>query len=143
LDVVDEGLDTNGRICSSVLSWSAWLAGQTGGARLRLETGGGILDVGFARLGKTGGEMRGTGNFADINTGFAYVRDRIERELANAGLLTPNKLYAAYYGGSTSWSCGGGAWPPLLLGRVAAMYVKGTPTGFPGCESTPWGGGGL
>jgi hypothetical protein len=35
----------------------------------------------------------------------------IERELANLAMIAPNKAYAVYYEGSSTWACGAGAWP--------------------------------
>jgi hypothetical protein len=64
-----------------------------------------------------------------------YVRDAIEEELGAAGAIAPDKLYAVYYDGSSTWSCGGGAWPPALVGRVAALYLQGAPPGAPTCDT--------
>lgn len=125
-DGVDERLDTTGALARSVGAWNAWLASQTSGRRLRLDTFAGALDVGFHRLGRTDADLRARG---------AFVRDEIERDLAAAGQLTANKIYAVYYGGGSTWACGGGAWPPTLPGQVAAMYLKGTPPGATPCAS--------
>ncbi len=135
----DEALDTNDRICDSVRSWTTWLHGQTDGRQLRLDTAGGALDIGFVRLSRTDAQMHGTAAIADVETGFAYVRDRIEQELLLAGQLAPNKIYAVYYGGSSEYACGGGAYPPLIVDQVAAMYLGGQIPGFPACTSVPWG----
>jgi hypothetical protein len=137
-DGADDLIDVDGRICRSLQAGSAWLAAQTDGARLRLDTRAGMLDIGFARLGKTDAEMRGTGG-ATVDDGHAYLRDRIERELARAGPLHPHKLYAVYYGGTSPFSCGGGAWPPGLPGQVAALYLGGEPPGASPCRSNPVG----
>jgi hypothetical protein len=48
-------------------------------------------------------------------------------------------MYAVYYDGSSIYSCGGGAWPPALIGNVAAMYLRGTPPGARPCASNPIG----
>jgi hypothetical protein len=138
-DGADEALDVDGTLCASVLAWNGWLSAQTGGAALRLDTAAGELDIGFVRLELTDDVMRGTTAEASIETGVAYVRDRIERELTAAGHIDPNKLYAAYYGGTSEYSCGGGAWPPTLVGRVGAMYLGGQPPGASRCDSLPWG----
>ena len=127
-DAVDERLDTSGALALSVGAWNTWLAAQTDGRRLRLDTFAGALDVGFHRLGRTDADLRSRG---------AFVRDEIERELGAAGLLATSKLYAVYYGGGSTWACGGGAWPPTLPGQVAAMYLKGTPPGAAPCASNP------
>jgi hypothetical protein len=137
-DGEDEELDENGRICAAVQSINAWFTAQTGGTAWRFDTLGGRLDLGFVRLEKSDAIMRGTGGDT-IETGFAYLRDRIERELRVMSLLRPGKLYAVYYGGSSPWSCGGGAWPPRLTGVVAALYLQGEPAGARPCRSNPVG----
>ncbi|MBX7079925.1 MAG: hypothetical protein K1X88_12095 [Nannocystaceae bacterium] len=135
----DDGYDTDDTICNSVRSWSAWLAEQSDGRALRLDTAGGALDVGFVRLTVDDATMHGSEDAANVDTGFAYVRDRIERELLLAGQLQPHKLYAVYYGGTSEYACGGGAYPPLLIGQVAAMYLGGQIPGYPACDEQPWG----
>ena len=47
--------------------------------------------------------------------------------MGRAGLIRTNKVYAVYYDGGSMWACGAAAWPPLVPGKVAAMYLKGTP----------------
>lgn len=138
-DGTDEGLDTDGTICSSVLSWWQWLEGEADGRTLRLDTADGVLDIGFVRLPLTDAQLHGTAAIADIDTGFAYVRDRIERELRTLGVLEAHKLYAVYYGGTSEYACGGGAHPPELVGQVGAMYLGGQIPGFAACSDAPWG----
>jgi hypothetical protein len=137
-DGTDEQLDTDGRICRSLQAAMHWMVAQTRGSRLRFDTAGGAVDVGFVRLARTDAEMRGSGG-TSIEDGYAYLRDRIERELARMELLQPKKLYAVYYGGGSPFSCGGGAWPPALPGRVAALYLGGEPPGAPPCRGNPVG----
>jgi len=126
-DGEDRGLDTSGALASSVAAFQTWLAGETGGLSFRLDTFSAELDVTFVRLERTDAELAARG---------AYVRDEIEAELASRGLLGAGKVYAVYYDGSSTWSCGGGAWPPRLPGRVAAMYLKGAPPGA-ACAANP------
>lgn len=116
----DRGLDTNGTLQNTVASWQAWLSGQTGGRILRLDTHQGALDVTFIRLARSNATMTGYG---------AYVRDTIEKDLTVLGLVVAPKIYAVYYDGGSTHACGGGAWPPALPGRVAALYLHGTPPG--------------
>jgi hypothetical protein len=132
-DGADRALDTNGVLAASVDSWEAWFAGQTGGERLRLDTFGGALDVTFVRLGETDAELARQG---------AFLRDAIERELGAAGFLRADKVYAVYYDGSSPFACGGGAWPPTLPGRVAALYLHGAPPGAPPCDTNRFAGPG-
>ena len=131
--------DTSGILCNSVRGIATWFEGQAGAA-LRLDTAGGLLDIGFVRLGKTDAQMRGTdATNLSIDTGIAFVRERIERELRAAGMIAANKLYAVYYEGTSSYACGGGAYPPLIVGRVGAMYLR-APSGASTCADVrPWG----
>ena len=127
-DGTDRGLDTNGTIESSVQAWNSWLASQTGGrGGLRLDTYGGALDVSFFRDPSTDAEIAAQG---------AYVRDFLQSDLNYAGFFAPDKIYAVYYDGSSTYSCGGGAYPPLLPGDVAAMYLHGRPPGAIPCDQT-------
>ena len=129
-DGPDEQLDTNGRIGTSAGAWNGWLSQQTGGRRLRIDAFEGLPDIGFHRMSRTDAQLRATG---------AFIRDEIERELRAAGLVREHKVYAVYYGGSSSVSCGAGAWPPALVGNVAAMYLKGEPPGAPPCVTNVLG----
>lgn len=129
-DGVDEALDTNGRIRDSISAMQAWLGLQTGGRILRVDTFGGSPDITFVRLSATDSSIAASG---------AYVRDRIESDLRAAGFNAPGKIYAVYYGGGSTYACGGGAWPPSLPGIVAAMYLKGTPPGAIPCADNPIG----
>jgi hypothetical protein len=124
-DGEDQRLDVNGALARSVASFQKWLAGQTGGRRLRMDTYGGRLEVTFARIGRSTLELAGYGTL---------IRDQIELELAKGGFDRPNKLYLVYYGGSALGTCGGGAWPPKLPGRVAAVYRFGISAGAPPCN---------
>ena len=136
-DGLDQGLDTTGALESTVGSFQLWLASKAGGRRLHLDVQrDGALDVTFVRLSRTDAQIAAFGLFQ---------RDSIERELARAGLIRANKLYAVYYDGGSTTACGGAAWPPSVAGQSAAMYLKGsagsvscvrplaaTPTAFPG-----------
>jgi hypothetical protein len=128
-DGADRLLDVNGTLANTIGSWQTWFAGQTGGRRFRLDTFGGALDVSFVRLTRTDAVMKSYG---------AFVRDTIERELTTRGFTVATKVYAVYYDGGSTWACGGGAWPPGLPGRVAVMYLQGTPAGAPGCNTNPF-----
>ncbi|MEM6992538.1 MAG: hypothetical protein AAF721_18635 [Myxococcota bacterium] len=120
----DRGLDTNGTLAASVEVWNAWLADRAGGDGLRIDTCGGDVDVTFFVLDRTDAEVAAEG---------AYVREEIEAGLEAAGRIEPHKLYAVYYDGSSTYACGGGAFPPALVGRVGALYLRGTPPGAPRC----------
>jgi hypothetical protein len=119
-DGVDLGHDTTGALARSVGSFQGWLASKAGGRRLRLDTRDGELDVTFVRLARTDAAMAAYDPF---------VRDSLERELGRRGLIRAGKVYAVYYDGGSTYACGGAAWPPTVPGRVAAMFLKGTPPG--------------
>ncbi|MEP6780326.1 MAG: hypothetical protein ABJC26_10580 [Gemmatimonadaceae bacterium] len=126
-DGVDRGLDTLGVLQRSVSSWQRWLSAQTTGRVLRLDTFGGGLDVQYVRLPRTDAVYRAFG---------ALIRDSIEKDLAAAGVSTnTQKLYLMYYDGGHIDRCGSAAYPPLLPGRVAAIYLQGTITGGPNCNT--------
>ncbi len=115
-DGIDQHLDTDGTLAKSVESFEQWLAAQTGGPRLRLDTYQGMIDITFYPLPRTN---------ADIADHGAYVRDEVQADLQRAGFDASNKLYAVYYDGASTYACGGGAWPPTLTGNVAALYLQG------------------
>lgn len=129
-DGADEQLDTTGRIANAVSAMQSWLRLQTGGRTLRVDTFGGAPDVTFFRVPQTDAVIAASG---------AYVRDRIEAELKSAGRVRPDRIYAVYYGGSSTYACGGGAWPPALPGVVAAQYLKGVVPGATPCAANPVG----
>jgi hypothetical protein len=116
-DGADRELDVDGTVAASVANWQRWFESQTLGGGLRLDTSAGELDVTFVRLGLTDAALAGRGIF---------LRDAIEQELRAAGLIRAGKIYAAYYDGSSTAACGGGAWPPTLPGSVGAVYMRAT-----------------
>ena len=128
-DGVDKSLDTDGTIATSMKATQRWLSSQVS-QHLRLDTFDGDLDVTFFRLDLTDEEVAAMG---------PHVRDQIELELSQAGRLAPDKIYAVYYGGKSTFACGGGAWPPDLPGVVAAQYLNGEPPGAPPCNTNPPG----
>src|SRR3989440_2669058 len=104
-DVSDRELDTGGEVGASVESWQRWLRGQTGGRGIRLDTYQGRLDVTFFRLAATSAATA----LLPIAT--------IGSELSAAGFSSPDKIYAVYYDGASTASCGngGGAYPSVYL----------------------------
>jgi hypothetical protein len=140
-DAIDHQRDTNDQICNSVRGVATWFHAQTN-VDLRFDTSNDRIDVGFVRLTKTDAQMRGTDpNNTSIDTGTAFVRERIERELVAMNAIASNKLYAVFYEGSSVYACGGGAYPPLIKARVGAVYLQGMPPGVtkPCGDSFPWG----
>jgi hypothetical protein len=128
-DGVDRQLDLNGTLANEVAVWQAWLATQTGGRRLRIDTFQGAPDITFTRLTRSSATIRSFG---------AFVRDTLEKDLRAMGFAAANKIYAAYYDGGSATACGGGAWPPQLPGTVAALYLQGTPPGATPCNANPF-----
>lgn len=90
-DQPDQQLDTNGTIANSVAAWQTWLAGQTDGRTLRVDSYMGVADISFLRLSKTDAEMAALGRTGIM----APVRDAI----VDAGLYQNGKIYVGYYGG--------------------------------------------
>jgi hypothetical protein len=129
-DGEDRALDTSSVISASVASWQNWLRRETGGRAMQVDTYQGDLDVSFFRLATDDAVAAARG---------AFVREQIEEEIFAAGFNSPAKLYAVYYDGSSTWSCGGGDPQPTFRGAVGAMYLRGTPPGAPPCASNPLG----
>jgi hypothetical protein len=119
-DGEDRRLDESGVLEGSVGSFQAWLAAETGGANLRLDTYQGSLDVSFFRLAATDAAVASRG---------AFVREAVEAELRAAGFNRPDRIYAVYYDGSSTYACGGAFWPPQLNGNAIVMYLRGRPGG--------------
>jgi hypothetical protein len=124
-DGVDRRLDETGALEGSVGSFQAWLAAETGGANLRVDTYQGSLDVSFFRLAATDAAVASRG---------AFVREAVEQELRAAGFDRRDRIYAVYYDGSSTYACGGAFWPPQLNGNAVVMYLRGRPPGAV-CES--------
>ena len=116
-DGADHGLAADGTISQSVSAMQQWLMGQTGGVRLRILTG----TVATVRIGETDAQITARG---------AYVRDRVEQLLRQEGYADPNRLYAVWYDGTSTFSCGGGAWPPDLPGQWRRCTCKGAATAW-------------
>ncbi len=117
-DRLDRKLHLNGTLHRSVDSFQRWLAARTGGRALRLDTYRGDVDISFYRLQMSEADLADPGVFPVAE---------VERELAAAGLLRDQKIYAIYLDGPSSEMCGGAAWPPALPGRVAAVYLQAYP----------------
>ncbi|MFO1533511.1 MAG: hypothetical protein ABR562_07450 [Thermoplasmatota archaeon] len=123
-DGADRHYDTAGNLARSMTDGNAWLSGQTGGSTLRVDTCGGVPDVTFVRIPHTDAQIRAS---------HQYVRDRVQDDVGALGFRDAHKVYLTWYDGSSDWSCGGGAWPPDLVGHVAAEYLLGEPPGAPAC----------
>ena len=113
-DRVDRGLDHSGAVGGSAWSAQGWLASQTSGRALRLDTFRGEPDVTFFRMRTTDAQAAARG---------PYVREEIDDQLEAAGLVRPGKLYAVFYDGTSTVSCGSGSWPPENPDRVVGLYL--------------------
>ena len=104
-DGLDQQLDTNGVISTSVGAAQSWFTQQTGGPRIRFDTFGDSddLDITFIRFPLTDAEITGSA---------VQVFYALEDLLTAAGFsqANTNKLYVVYYGGATSDWCGIGGW---------------------------------
>jgi hypothetical protein len=128
-DGIDRHYDTDGSIARSIASFQQWLSGQTAGRTLRFDTYQGNPDITFYRLRRDDATIAASGNL---------VRDQVEAELLAAGFNDAKKIYAVYYDGSSTYSCGGGPYPPTLVGSAAVLYLRGTPPGARGCDTNPF-----
>jgi hypothetical protein len=117
-DAEDRGLDLDGAIATSFAAAQRWLAGETGGRELRLDTSQGEPDVSFIRLEQTD---------AEVQQEEAFARELVEAELRAAGFNDPEKLYLVYYDGGSTYACGSGAWPPAIEGNVSVLFLHGLP----------------
>lgn len=125
-DGIDNQYDINGALKSSVEVFQDWFSKETSGRKFKVDKYQGSLDVAFIKLTKTD---------AEIASSNQYVRERLSEEIKAQGFNSSEKIYAVYYDGSSTFSCGGGAWPPEINDNVAAVYLKGTPPGSPPCSS--------
>jgi hypothetical protein len=125
-DGSDNQLDTNGTIEQSIERFQNWLLGQTGNQGLRIDTYHGVPDITFFRMPQT-----------DAQAQSPWPLDTIAHDLADAG-FDRNKVYAAFYDGHDTHSCGGGN--SHLVPRIGAMYLQGWPIRDPApCHA--WGTG--
>jgi hypothetical protein len=124
-DGVDRAMDLSETLANTTGSFNNWLAGQTGGRRLRFDTYEGSLDISFVKLPKTDAAYDAFGQ---------RKRDNIEADLTGLGLLKPNKIYAVYYDGNNANTCADAPHPPALPGQVAVLYLRGAVPGFKPCH---------
>lgn len=115
-DAPDEGLDTSGALAASLQAQGAWLAAQSGGSRLRLDTFQGQPDLSFYRSRLSASALRAEGK----------LFSRLMQELDAAGFNHPLKGYAIAYGGEVGQACTPGA--TVKLGEAtpgrAVVFLK-------------------
>ena len=121
-DGQDGALDTNGVIATWATNFNDWLAGQTGGVRLRFDTFQGQPDISFIRLKETDAALTSAGSSAN---------QTILGELGAAGLADPGKKYMVLEQGGSSAACGLGGGP------IAVAYLQASPLGYT-CNNISW-----
>ena len=92
-----DGWDTNGTLHNSIAAMQSWLAAQTSGRRLQVDTFAGKAEISFLKLQQTNDQMKVRNDRAV---------ESLEAELARSGLNHSGKLYAVYYDGENDKSCG-------------------------------------
>lgn len=115
----DRRLDTELDIVNSVAAFQGWLRRATG-LQIRFDRYHGVLDVTFFELSRSDSSMRSLG---------PWIVSEIEGQLAEAGLIRADKRYLVYYDGGSMSVCGGAAWPPMVLGQTAAVYLRACDAG--------------
>ena len=131
-DGTDRELDTNGRLDASIARVQRWMVTQTQNLSLRIDTYQGAPDVTFVRLPHSDAQATST------NPWPIWV---IGEDLVAAGFRDPQKVYAVFYDGRSSWACGGAKSPALP--KLGAMYLQAWPTNDPQpCAAAPGFGSG-
>jgi len=116
-DGQDNRFDLGGIIANTTGSWNNWLATQTGGKKLRIDTvNKDTIDVTFVRLPYTEATLESYGS---------KKRDQIEIALGLVMRLYDHKIYLVYYDGPNPRTCADAPHPPELEGRVAVYYLHG------------------
>jgi hypothetical protein len=111
----DRRWDVNGRIGLSLAAGNQWLADQSNGRTLRIDTSSGAPDITFVRLPKTAAQYASSG----VN-----ARDRIEVDLRALGFTAAaNRKYLTYYEGAGT-ACGTSYWPPALPGATSVVFLQ-------------------
>lgn len=106
-DGEDHYLDTNGTLSTSIKAWNHWLAEQTNGFKLRIDTFNGQADIVFVRLNASAAEV-------------AANTQLIREELQQRGFNQPNKIYAIYYDGANK-ICG----DSQKMHNIGTVYLQG------------------
>ena len=115
----DRRFDTELDIANSIAAFQGWL-GRAGGLQIRFDRYDGALDVSFFELSRSDSDMQSLG---------PYIVSEIEKQLATAGLIQFEKRYLVYYDGGSASACGGAAWPPVVIGQTAALYLRACDAG--------------
>lgn len=131
-DGTDRELDTNGTLDASIARIQRWMVSQTQTLSLRIDTYQGAPDVTFVRLPHSD---------AQATSRHPWPLWVIGEDLVAAGFNNPDKVYAVFYDGRSSWACGGAKSPALP--KLGAMYLQAWPTNDPHpCAAAPGFGSG-
>jgi hypothetical protein len=106
----DEGLDANGTLNRWVATFNDWLAAQTGGVKLRIDTAGGVADTTFIQLKESDAQIQSMGMAGTV---------LIENEIATAGLDDPFKRYQIVYEGADNFGFCGNA-----IGKASVVFLE-------------------
>jgi List-Bact-rpt repeat protein len=119
-DDADGQLDTNGAFEQSIERIQHWMLSQTGNQGLRIDTYRGVPDITFLRMPQTDSQATSI---------YPWPLWTIGEDLVARGFNDPNKVYAVFYDGHSTWACGGAKSPALP--KIGAMYLQGWPTHDP------------
>lgn len=130
-DGIDRELDRDGTIAGTAAASNRFFEDASGGKTIRYDLNlEGELDVTYLAMPREDAFYAEQGVFA---------RDALETDVLSAGFTDAQKAYLVYYEGANNAACGSG--PALGTGDpVAALYLKGTPSGTRGCESSRFAG---
>jgi hypothetical protein len=106
----DRGLDVDGTLNRWAGMFNDWLAAQTGGVRVRIDTAGGVADTTFIQLKESDAEIESMGMAGTV---------QIENEIAAAGLNNPFKQYVIVYEGADNFGFCGNA-----IGNASVVFLE-------------------
>jgi hypothetical protein len=132
-DGADRSSDINGSIRNSVTAFAGWLTGHAGGRALRFDTYHGSLDISFLRLSRTDAQLAAYG---------VSLLGQLQMDIQQAGFDQTNKIYAAYYDGTSTASCGAGFRPATAPNNTVALYLRGLPDSSVPCDTQPFAAAG-
>jgi hypothetical protein len=105
-DGQDAALDTNGTVGAWLSAFNDWLAQQSGGVRVRIDTAQGVPDVSFLRLSQTTAELSG-------DPVVAYMD--VLGAVADAGFSGDGRRYVVVVAAGSDNICGLGGTAGLAL----------------------------
>jgi uncharacterized repeat protein (TIGR02543 family) len=114
-DAPDQGFDTSGTVASWLSQFNDWLAQQTGGTRIRVDTYHGSTDTSFLQLSQP------TSAYANVQTAYFAMNQAITA----AGFSDPEKKYVVALPAGNDKVCGIGG------GNLAVLFVNQ-------CDNVAW-----